>query len=167
MENQEVKTELVHVPKNGQWRNVDGKILWEELIQKKPKKVKYFSPDQLGLKKSVTFSIATSKEFVTAETLTSTGLVYFIQHVKVAVRPDQKDVWLLEENGKIYMKNLRLQTTGICDLRSNPWVLVTKTEFVRTTLEKIKKLEKKRIILAFKRYDPTTDTYGSFSPING
>lgn len=166
MENQKVEKQLVHVPKNGQWTLVDDKVMWREIVGKKPNhKFEYFTPEQIGLKKSVNFSIVTSKEILTHETLTATGIVYFVQHVKVSVRPDQEDVWLLEENGKVFMKNLRLQTTGICDLRSNPWVLVTKTEFIRTTLKKIKELEKKRIVLAFNKYDPATDTYGLFTPI--
>jgi len=166
MENQEIKKELVHKPLNGQWTLVNNEVMWQEQIGRDDtKKFEYYTPSQVGLKKSVTFSIVTSKEILTHETLTATGLVYFIQHVKVTVREDQKDVWLRQESNKIYMKNLRIQTTCVCDLRSNQWCVVTKTEFVRTTLEKIKQLEKKRTILAFNKYDPDTDLYGLFAPI--
>ena len=157
--------EIIFKPKCGQWTLVDGKPNWREQIGKGDQKTfEFYTPEQFGLKKSVTFSIVTSKEFANIDTLTSTSLVYFVQHVKVQVRPDQPDVWLLEQNAKIFMKNLRAQTTGIIPLKTNSWVIVTKTEFVRTTLEKIKELEKKRTVLAFHKYDALSDIYGFYSP---
>lgn len=159
MANQEIKQ---FKPLNGQWALVNGQLMWEELISRvgEPRKVEHHEPQELGLRKIVTFSIVTSKEFPTVETLTSTGLVYFVQHLKVAVREDAKDVWLLMQDGKIFMKNLRLGTTSVCDLRTNPWCIVTKTEFTKTSLEQIRELEKKRLVLAFHKFDPQTGVYG-------
>jgi len=157
MDNQEIN----HIPKNGQWTLKDGVPHWREQIGKGDKKTfEYYLPSQVGLKKEAVFSIATSKEILTHETLTSEALVYFIQHVKVSVREDEPHVWLIEQDGQLFVKHLMIQTTGKCPLKSDPWVIVTKSEFIRTSLKKIKAFQKKRIVLACNRYDSISDTYG-------
>jgi len=58
------------------------------------------------------------------------------------------------------MKNLQSQTTGECPLKSNPWIMVRKTEFRRISREKLQELEKVRLVMAFSEYDESTDLYG-------
>lgn len=161
MEKKEIEEKKPFKPKSGFWVLKDNRPMWQEVIGKKPhQKYEFHEPSELGLTKSYEFSVVIAKDVKTYETLSGTMRLYFIQHVKVKVREDQPHVWLVREGDKLFMKNLLGQTTGICPLRSNNWVLVEKTPFKRIELETLKELQNVRLVIAFTEYNEDQDLYG-------
>lgn len=158
METEKVEEKKPFKPQKGQWMRHKNEIRWQEEISKG--KYEYHTPEELGLKKEFEFSVVIAKDVKTYETLSGTMRLFFVQHFKAKIREDQPHVWLQKEGNRLYMRNLLVETCGICPLKSDPWILVSKTEFKRITREKLQELQKVRLVIAFSEYDETTDLYG-------
>jgi hypothetical protein len=131
--------------KSGQFCKVEGEYYFKQFEDLFGYNYTLIPLDEIeGIEKSVEFQLCFAREVNDENTLGKKKL-WFFQTVKLTIRPEISNIWLIfNAHKKIwYIRDFEeLGQTTECGLITNQNVLCSKTEPVRTTLQNVREIMK-------------------------
>lgn len=113
---------------------------WVETSRKKTR----HTPIELGFKKEFDIVLLLLRKVPSRETFEGEDLLFFRQDVKIQVRPDKRNIWLIKDRkGIIHIRALNEGGLSCrCGLSTNSNIVVKKSKPKRISIEEAKKLIK-------------------------
>jgi hypothetical protein len=138
---------MVEKIKNGCWYSEAGKFYWKEYLDTYGNKYKLYNPSEIeGVSRSCEFRLAFAREVNDENSFSSKKKLWFMQTVKLTVRPDVTgNIWLIwnDVNRKWFLRDLsELGMMLVCPLENSEIILCEKTEPARCSQAEVQELLK-------------------------